>query len=130
MPGPYTSGAELQLVSGFNSLIVCKRTKAQSFSVTNKRFLTNEAITAAMQNLPDAMNPAPNRYTIKSQFDLSERRGVVRRPNSRAAAGTAPASLFSSLNQTATIDAPLHIHVPNNGIAKLAVYIMCSMNGC
>lgn len=117
MPGPYTSGAELQLVSGFNSLIVCKRTKAQSFSVTNKRFLTNEAITAAMQNLPDAMNPAPNRnalqilarvsllaypcapggklkytvrvyrYTIKSQFDLSERRGVVRRPNSRAAAG-------------------------------------------
>lgn len=64
-PGPYTSGAELQLVTGFNPMVVCKATKAQSFSVTCKRFLTNEAIIASKQNLPDADNPAPNRHASR-----------------------------------------------------------------
>ena len=57
-PGPYTSGAELQLATGFHTLLVKKRTKAQSFDVTCQRFLTN---TVSRQNLPDTMNPAPNR---------------------------------------------------------------------
>ena len=61
-PGPYTGGQELQLVTGFNPLIVCKATKAQSFSVTCKRFLMNEAIIASKQNLPDPNNPGPNRH--------------------------------------------------------------------
>lgn len=61
-PGPYTGGQELQLVTGFNPLVVCKATKAQSFSVTCKRFLMNEAIIASKQNLPDPNNPGPNRH--------------------------------------------------------------------
>ena len=128
-PGPYTSGAELQLVTGFNPMVVCKATKAQSFSVTCKRFLTNEAIIASKQNLPDADNPAPNRhaclsrilarleatlrlavrayrYMVKSQFDLSDRRGVVRRPNSRASPGAAP---VSTLSQKASPSSPVRI---------------------
>ena len=28
------------------------------------------------------------------------------------------------------MDAPPNAHVPSNGIAKLAVYMRCSMNGC
>ena len=108
-PGPYTSGAELQLVTGFNPMVVCKATKAQSFSVTCKRFLTNEAIIASKQNLPDADNPAPNRYMVKSQFDLSDRRGVVRRPNSRASPGAAP---VSTLSQKASPSSPVRISRP------------------
>ena len=32
------------------------------------------------------------RYMVKSQFDLSNRRGVIRRPNSRASPGVTPVS--------------------------------------
>jgi hypothetical protein len=64
-PGPYTGGQELQLVTGFNPLVVCKATKAQSFSVTCKRFLMNEAIIASKQNLPDPNNPGPNRHASR-----------------------------------------------------------------
>lgn len=83
-PGPYTMVPELQLVTGLHPMVVRRPTKAQSFDTTLKRFLMNDAILAARQNLPDPENPGPNRYTIKSQFDLSDRRGVTRRPSSRS----------------------------------------------
>jgi hypothetical protein len=126
-PGPNTAGAELQMVTGFNPMVVCKATKAQSFSVTCKRFLTNEAIIASKQNLPDPNNPAPNRhascvslcleatlrcavrayrYMVKSQFDQSGGRGVIRRPNSRASPGAAP---VSTLSQKASPSSPARI---------------------
>ena len=84
-PGPFTNYQELQLVTGLQTLIVKRQTKAQCFDTTNKRFLMNDAILAARQNLPDPETPGPSAYSVKSQFDLSDRRGVIRRPSSRTA---------------------------------------------
>lgn len=93
-PGPFTMAQELQLVTGLHTMVVKRQTKAQCFDTTCKRFLMNDAILAARQNLPDPESPGPSAYSVKSQFDLSDRRGVIRRPSSRTAtARPATASL-------------------------------------
>jgi len=68
-PGPFTTHQNLQLRNGARSMDFRSQTKSQCFSTTCKRFAMNEAIVAAKQNIPDPINPGPDRYVILSKFD-------------------------------------------------------------